>query len=83
MTELTLFLSAFSLVALLVAQQQNVQGRHYFMAAATSILIGVVQIIMWRAIPSASWTEIAATLAGGPVGVLFSMWAHPRLVRGK
>jgi hypothetical protein len=37
--------------------------------------------VLWRLIPSASWSEIAATLAGGPTGVLFSMWVHPRLVR--
>ena len=83
MAELVLFFSAFSVVALLVFQQQNVSGRHYVLAALTSVAIGAVQIIMWRLIPSASWSEIAATLAGGPVGVLFSMWVHPRLVRGK
>jgi hypothetical protein len=83
MTELALFFSAFFAVALLVFQQMNVTGRHYLLAALTSVAIGVSQIILWRLIPSASWSEIAATLAGGPVGVLFSMWVHPRLVRGK
>lgn len=83
MSELILFGSAFSIVALLVAQQQNVTGRHYLLAALTSIAIGASQIVLWRLIPAASWTEIFATLAGGPAGVLFSMWAHPRLVRVK
>jgi hypothetical protein len=81
MTELALFASAFAVVALLVFQQQNVHGRHYLLAALTSVAIGAVQIVLWRLIPSASWSEIAATLAGGPTGVLFSMWVHPRLVR--
>lgn len=75
-----LFGSAFAVVALLVFQQQNVSGRHYLLAALTSIAIGAVQIVLWRLIPSASWTEIFATLAGGPAGVLFLMLAHPRLV---
>lgn len=80
MNEIYLFLSAFSVVFLLVLQQQNVAGRHYLLAALTSVAIGVSQIILWRLVPSASWTEIAATLAGGPVGVVFSMWLHPRLI---
>lgn len=83
MTELTLFLSAFAIVALLVLQQQNVHGRHYVLAAITSLGIGAAQIFLWRLIPSATWTEIAATLAGGPLGVVFSMWIHPRVVRRK
>jgi len=78
-----LFASAFAVVALLVAQQQNVHGRHYLLAALTSVAIGVAQIALWRLIPSASWSEIVAALAGGPAGVLFSMWAHPRLVSAR
>ncbi len=83
MTEFTLFFSAFAVVALLVFQQMNVSGRHYILAALTSVAIGAAQIVLWRLIPSASWSEIVAALAGGPAGVLFSMWAHPRLVRRK
>jgi len=31
--------------------------------------------------PHAIWSEIVAFLLGGPLGIMDSMWSHPRLVR--
>lgn len=81
MTELTLFLSTALLVFTLGIQQLNVQGNHYLLAALTSLLIGGAQIYLWRTMPDATGSEIAATLMGGPVGILAAMYSHPRLVR--
>ena len=77
MTPLLLFASAFTTVFLLGIQQQNVIGRHYLAAAVTSLGIGTAQIFLWRLIPSADWIEIAASLAGGPVGIVAAMYLHP------
>lgn len=79
MTHLALFLSAFATVFLLGIQQQNVHGRHYLAAVVTSLGIGAAQIFLWRLVPEASASQIAATLAGGPVGIVSAMWAHPRM----
>lgn len=81
MTHAALFLSAFATVFLLGFQQQNVTGRHYLAAIVTSLGIGTAQIFLWRLVPSASATEIAATLCGGPLGIVAAMWAHPRIAR--
>ena len=81
MTHATLFLSAFATVFLLGIQQQNVQGRHYLAAIVTSLGIGAAQIFLWRLVPDANAGEIVATLAGGPVGIVAAMWAHPMLAR--
>lgn len=81
MTHLALFLSAFCTVFLLGFQQQNVHSGHYLAAAITSLGIGTAQIFLWRLIPDANPGQIAATLAGGPVGIIAAMWAHPRLMR--
>ncbi|MDT3708141.1 MAG: hypothetical protein ROZ09_15065 [Thiobacillus sp.] len=83
MTHLTLFLSSFFTVFLLGTQQQNVVGRHYKAAVLTSLGIGCAQIFLWRLVPSASPTEIVATLLGGPVGIVAAMVAHPILFRKK
>jgi len=83
MTELTLFTSAFLTVFLLGFQQQNVIGRHYVAAAVTSLGIGTAQIILWKTIPEADATQIAATLAGGPCGILAAMHTHPRIMQRK
>lgn len=79
MTHITLFSSAFATVFLLGIQQQNVIGRHYIAAIITSFGIGAAQIFLWRLVPSANWTEITATLCGGPVGIISAMYLHPRI----
>jgi hypothetical protein len=81
MSELFLFLSAFVVVFSLGTQQLNVHGGHYVLAALTSLIIGASQIYLWHAAPSMNHSEIFATLAGGPVGIVTAMWAHPRLVQ--
>lgn len=81
MTELTLFASTFVLVFALGAQSINVNNGHYYAAAITSFVIGSGQMVLFKIAPDASWSEIAAFLAGGPLGITAVMWAHPRLVR--
>jgi uncharacterized membrane protein YfcA len=81
MTHLALFASAFATVFLLGFQQKNVAGHHYFAAVFTSLGIGAAQIFLWRLVPSASPTEIAATLAGGPIGIVAAMYLHPILLK--
>lgn len=79
MDEIILFASAFSTVFLLGFQQQNVIGRHYLAAGITSLGIGAAQIFLWRIVPTADAIEIAATLAGGPVGIVAAIYFHPRI----
>lgn len=83
MTHLALFLSAFFTVFLLGFQQKNVHGEHYLAAIVTSLGIGVAQIFLWRLVPEASASQIVATLAGGPVGIVAAMYLHPRMMRRK
>ena len=83
MTHLILFLSAFFTVFLLGFQQQNVIGRHYLAATIVSIGIGLAQIFLYRLVPTASLTEILATLAGGPIGITAAMYLHPKILRRK
>ena len=81
MTEIYLFAAAFITVFALGFQQQNVAGRHYLAAVFTSVAISGAQFFLWRLAPTADWTEIGATLAGGPVGIVAAMWAHPRIAK--
>lgn len=69
MTAIYLFFAAFITVFALGFQQQNVTGRHYVAAVLTSVVIGATAI------------DIAATLAGGPAGIVAAMYAHPRIAR--
>lgn len=81
MTELALFLAAFTTVFSLGFQQQNVVHGHYRAAFLTSFIIGGSQIVLWRFVPDASLSQIAATLAGGPLGIVASMAVHRRYMQ--
>jgi hypothetical protein len=78
MTELILFASTFVLVFALGFQSQSVNGGHYKAAFFTSFAIGSMQMVLFKLAPNASAAEIAAFLAGGPLGITASMWVHRR-----
>lgn len=81
MIELALFASSFVTVFALGFQQQNVVGAHYRAAFLTSFLIGTGNLFILKLVPGeTSVTEIAAYLAGGPLGIIASMWVHRRTV---
>lgn len=80
MTALTLFASTFVLVFALGFQSLNVNNGHYLAAALTSFVIGAMQIIVLKLGPDASVIEAVAFVAGGPFGIIASMWAHRRTI---
>lgn len=80
MTALALFASSFVLVFALGFQSLNVNNGHYWAAATTSVVIGSMQMVLLQLGPDASTIQIAAAIAGGPLGIVCSMWAHRRTV---
>ncbi len=80
MTELLLFASAFVSVFALGFQSLNVNGGHYAAAFLTSFAIGLGHLALYRWMPDAGTTQIAAYLLGGPFGIVASMWTHRRTV---
>jgi len=81
MTALMLFVSSFSLVFALGYQSLNVNNGHYRAAFLTSFAIGAANIAVLKLAPSASPTEIAAYLAGGPLGIVCAMKAFEIMKR--
>ena len=52
------------------------------LAALTSFMIGSCQLALYKVLPGPTAPiEVAAYLAGGPVGIVAAMALHPRLVR--
>lgn len=80
MTELALFASTFSLVFALGLQTLNVNGGHYKAAFMTSFLIGCSNLVVLQIVPHAAIPEKIAYLAGGPFGIITSMWIHERIL---
>ena len=83
MNELFLFGSTFLVVFALGLQSQNVIGGHYVAAFLTSLVISAMNMVLYKLAPNSTWPEIAAFMAGGPFGIVASMWAHRRVVRRK
>lgn len=81
MTALVLFGSTFLSVFALGFQSLNVNGGHYRAAFLTSLLISASTLWLYRLLPQADVTEIAAYMLGGPFGIVASMWAHRRFLR--
>lgn len=83
MIELALFASTFVVVFALGFQQQNVTGRHYLAAFFTSFVIGGAYLFLYKLVPDAGPSEMAAYLAGGPFGITAGMWVHTRTLGKK
>lgn len=81
MTAAALLLSTYALVFALGLQSLNVNGGHYRAAFLTSLAIGGSNLVLFKLAPDASGLEIAAYLAGGPLGIVSAMRAHPYIVR--
>jgi len=80
-TAALLFVSTYVLVFALGVQSLNVNGGHRAAAFFTSLVIGVSNLVLFKLAPNAGALEIAAYLAGGPLGIVSAMKAHPYVVR--
>lgn len=72
--EVLLFVSQFVVVALLVIQSQNNTHGRFWMAAWTSLAIGVAQLLTFKLLPTAGWSEMLAWVAAGPFANMFAQW---------
>lgn len=81
MTVAALFISTYALVFFLGLQSLNVNSGRFVAAFFTSFGIGASNLVLFKLAPDANGFEIAAYLAGGPFGIVSSMWAHRRFFR--
>lgn len=82
MTAALLFAATFAVVFTLGLQQINVERRDMLAAFATSPLIGISNLVLFKVLPGPTdWLDHAGYLAGGAIGIVASMWMHPVLVR--
>ncbi len=80
-----LFLSSLFMVFMLGMQSMNVNGGHYLAAALTSFGIGFCNFFVLRYIPNGNFEILpfSAYVAGGPVGIVLSMWFHRKFMKRK
>ncbi|MEZ2293068.1 hypothetical protein [Variovorax sp. RCC_210] len=83
MSALYLLLSTFGLVFALGLQSQLVNNGHFAGAFVNSMAIGACNLVLFKLAPNASGMEVAAYLAGGPFGIVASMWVYRRTCDGQ
>ncbi len=72
----TLFGSSFAVVCLLGFQSQLVKDKHVLESFVTSLLIGTVQMVLYKMAPNSSTNESIAYILGGAFGIVSSIYAH-------
>jgi hypothetical protein len=82
MIAITLFVATFATVLLTGLQQLNVQHGHKVAAAVTSPLLASAFLVLFKLLPgTTTHLEVLAHFAGGALGIVASMWLHPRAAR--
>lgn len=76
MTAIYLLISTLSLVFCLGLQSQFVNNGHFIAAFANSLAIGAANLVLFKLAPDATPLESIAYIAGGPIGIVLSMWAY-------
>ncbi len=76
MSATLLFISTLALVFCLGLQSQMVNNGHFVGAFVNSLAIGAANLVLLKLAPDASGIEVAAYLAGGPIGIVASMWFY-------
>ena len=87
MSNLTLFVVTFALVATKAFQQRNVAHAHYALLLPTSAVFALFELLSIGMVAKGfiagdslfgMWLALAA---GGGLGCLFSVWFHQRVTR--
>jgi hypothetical protein len=79
MTVLILFGSTFAIVFAMGAQTLFISNGRYAAAFANSLLIGLLNLVLFKLVPASDSPEMAAFLLGGPLGVISAMYLFRHL----
>ena len=72
----TLFGSSFGLIFLLGFQSQLVRFKEKLPSFITSLLVGTLQLFIYKTTPSASIIESISYVFGGSFGLVYSIICH-------
>jgi len=75
------FFASYVSVFALGLQSLNVNQGQYGLASATSLVICTGSLGLFKVLPDSGVLQIVAYYAGCNLGIITSMWSHPRLKR--
>lgn len=73
---ITLFFSAFFIIMLLGVQSQFVKSKEVLPSFVTSLMIGSLQLFLYKATPNAGMYESVCYVVGGAFGLVSSIYVH-------
>lgn len=75
------FFASFVSVFALGLQSLNVNQGQYGLASATSLVICTGSLGLFKVLPESGVPQMLAYYVGCNLGIIASMWSHPRLTR--
>ena len=73
---ITLFFSAFFIIMLLGVQSQLVKNKEVLPSFCTALMVGSLQLILYKATPNAGLGESMCYVIGGALGLVSSIYVH-------
>lgn len=72
----TLFFSSFFIIMLLGVQSQLVKNKEVLPSFCTAVMVGSLQLFLYKATPNAGLAESACYIIGGALGLVSSIYVH-------
>jgi|688.fasta_scaffold00052_58 hypothetical protein len=72
----TLFFSSFFIIMLLGVQSQLVKNKEVLPSFCTALMVGSLQLFLYKATPNAGLAESACYIIGGALGLVSSIYVH-------
>ena len=73
---ITLFFSSFFLIMLLGIQSQLLKNKEAMPSFVTALMIGSLQLVLYKATPNAGMYESVCYVVGGAFGLVSSIYVH-------
>lgn len=73
---ITLFFSAFFIIMLLGVQSQLVKNKEVLPSFCTALMVGSLQLFLYKATPNAGLSESMCYVIGGALGLVSSIYVH-------
>lgn len=72
----TLFFSSFFIIMLLGVQSQLVKNKEVLPSFCTALMVGTLQLFLYKTTPNAGFLESTCYVIGGALGLVSSIYVH-------
>ena len=73
---ITLFFSSFLIIMILGVQSQLVKNKEVIPSFCTALMVGSLQLFLYKTTPNADTSESICYIVGGALGLVSSIYVH-------